>query len=204
MKPIVLVAMVLLASAAARAECPAKTYYDQATAAYGLGRFAEAATAFEKAYECKPQAALLWDAAQSHREAGNRARAIELLRNYVHVYGGQAENGADVRKLIADLQAEENAANAKAAPAPTATPPATSTPATTTPATTTPATTTPAAPGNALVATAPPPKKPIYKRAWFWGAVAGGAVVLGVVIGVSVAYGTTTKDPTPSIGTWAY
>lgn len=191
MKPILLLSMLLLAGAA-RAECPAKTYYDQATAAYGLGRFAEAATAFEKAYECKPQAALLWDAAQAHREAGNRARAIELLRNYVHVYGGQAENGADVHKLIDELQAQEDAARRPAA-APAA---ATAAPAG--------AAATPAASGAALVATAPPPKKPIYKRAWFWGAVAGGAVVLGVVIGVSAAYGSTTKDPTPSIGTWAY
>ena len=188
MKLILLASMLLLAGAA-RAECPAKTYYDQATAAYGLGRFAEAATAFEKAYECKPQAALLWDAAQSHREAGNRARAIELLRNYVHVYGGQAENGAAVHKLIDELQAQEDAAKAAAAaPASTAPAPAAA----------------PAATNDALVATAAPPKKPIYKRAWFWGAVAGGAVVLGVVIGVSAAYGTTTKDPTPSIGTWAY
>jgi len=55
------------------------------------------------------------------------------------------------------------------------------------------------------VRNAPPAeRKPIYKRAWFWGAVAGGAVVLGVVIGVSAAYGGKTKDPTPSIGTWTY
>ncbi len=186
MKRMFALLMIVVASTTARAECPAKTYYDQATAAYGLGRFAEAATAFEKAYECKPQAALLWDAAQAHREAGNRARAIELLSNYLHVYGAQAENGADVRKLIADLQAQEDAAKAAAA---TPAPPS--------------ATATPAPRDNVLVAVAPA-KKPIYKRAWFWGAVAGGAVVLGVVIGVSAAYGTRTKDPTPSIGTWAY
>ena len=181
-----LLVLTLAAGAASAEDCPAKSYYDQATAAYGLGRFAEAATAFEKAYECKPQAALLWDAAQAHREAGNRKRALELLRNYLHVYGGQAENGADVNKLIADLQAQEDA---QAAPgAPTSPPPAVA----------------PAATDHALVATAPVARKPIYKRAWFWSAVAGGAVVLGVVIGVSVAYGGKTRDPTPSIGTWAF
>lgn len=37
------------------------------------------------------------------------------------------------------------------------------------------------------------------RRWWFWTAVAGGAVVLGVAIGVGVAVGTRS-DPTPTIG----
>jgi len=170
---------------AAAQSCDAKEHYDRATAAYGLSRFNEAATEFEAAYECKPQAALLFDAAQAHRQGGNKQRALALFENYLHVYGPTATNGADVQKMIDQLRVET-------APPPTAPPPAAPVVTTTT--------------NEGVTATAPPPaeRKPIYKRAWFWGAVAGGAVVLGVVIGVSAAYGGKTKDPTPSIGTWTY
>jgi hypothetical protein len=173
---------VALAGDAAAQTCDAKAHYDRATAAYGLSRFNEAGTEFEAAYECKPQPALLFDAAQAHRQGGNKQRALELFENYLHVYGPTATNGADVQKIIDQLRVET---------APPPTPP-------------------PAAPvvttNEGVTATAPPPveRKPIYKRAWFWGAVAGGVVVLGVVIGVSAAYGTRTKDPMPSIGTWAF
>jgi tetratricopeptide (TPR) repeat protein len=182
---VVLAAVLALVGGVARAQgsdCSAKDHYDRATAAYGLGRFGDAALEFEKSYECKPQAALLWDAAQAHRQAGNRQRAIALLQNYLHVYGWQAENGTDVRHVIAELQAQPEAEKRPAvAPAPSA-------------------------PENALVAAAPPPrkKKPVYKRAWFWGAVAGGAAIAAASIALGVVYGTTTRNPTATLGTWAY
>jgi len=48
--------------------------------------------------------------------------------------------------------------------------------------------------GLQLTATAPPPKKPVYKRGWFWGVMAGAAVVAaGVTVGVVL--GTATHDP---------
>ena len=53
----------------------ARSYLDKATSAYGLGRYAVAAENFEKAYELKPDLALLYNAAQSHRLAGNKQRA---------------------------------------------------------------------------------------------------------------------------------
>lgn len=167
--------------------CDAKVHYDRATAAYGLSRFNEAATEFEAAYECKPQPALLFDAAQAHRQGGDKQRALALFENYLHVYGPTATNGADVQKIIDQLRVET-------APPPTP-PPAAAMTTTTTPPT-----------NEGVTATAPRPaeRNPIYKRAWFWGAIVGGAAVLGVVIGVSAAYGGKTKDPMPSIGTWAF
>ena len=161
----------------------AKRHYDQAMAAYGLGRYAEAAEEFEKAYERKPQPALLFNAAQAHREAGHRERALVLYRNYLHEYGSQASNGADVQRIIEQLEKEPAKSPPPAAPAPPAI----------------------AAPTeNALVAPAPAPEQPLYKRGWFWGVVGGGAVVVAGVIAISVVYGSSTKNPTPTIGTWAY
>jgi len=33
---------------------------------------------------------------------------------------------------------------------------------------------------------APPPEKPVYKKAWFWGIIGGAAVATGLAIGLSV------------------
>jgi tetratricopeptide (TPR) repeat protein len=178
--------LVAVAGGPARAEtCDAKQHYDRATAAYGLSRFGDAAGEFEKAYECKPQAPLLFDAAQAHRQAGNRQRALALFENYLHVYGRQAVNGADVQRIVDQLRTE------------------TAPPVEPTPAPVPQAATTTTSEGVVATAPAPAERKPLYKRGWFWGAVAGGAVVVGGVIALSVVYGTSTKNPMPSVGTWA-
>src|SRR5436305_2012939 len=120
----------------------AKQHYDNAMAAYGLAHYAEAAEEVEKAYERKPQAALLFNEGQAQREAGDRERALVLYLNYLHVYGAQAANGADVRRIIEQLEkAPPKEAAARAAPTPA---PAVMTS------------------DNAVVATAPRPT-PLYK-----------------------------------------
>src|SRR5687767_9372424 len=56
----------------------ARAKYEQATGAYALGKYEEAASLYEQAFELKVDQALLYNAAQAHRLAGNTKRAVEL------------------------------------------------------------------------------------------------------------------------------
>jgi tetratricopeptide (TPR) repeat protein len=81
----------------------AKRAYEEATAAFGLGRYAEAAEKYEAAFALKPDPALLYNAAQSYRLAGNKSRALELYRNYVRLYP-DGTNAEDARSHVAALK----------------------------------------------------------------------------------------------------
>jgi hypothetical protein len=81
----------------------ARPYLDKATAAYGLGRYAVAAENFEKAYELKPDPALLYNAAQAHRLAGNKQRALELYESYLRMYG-KKDKRDEVERRIKELK----------------------------------------------------------------------------------------------------
>jgi hypothetical protein len=83
----------------------ARRHYDQATAAFGLGRYGEAAAEYEDAFRLRPDPALLYNCAQSYRLAGNKPRALELYRNYLRLYG-EAPNADDARKHVHDLELE--------------------------------------------------------------------------------------------------
>jgi tetratricopeptide (TPR) repeat protein len=162
----------------------AKEHYKQGTAAYALGKYAEAATHYEAAFELSPDPALLYNAAQAHRIAGNKQRALTLYQSYLRMYGPQAQNRDDVERHIDELKraidVDERAKNS---------PP------------TGPTTTSPSD-GNALAA-APARKRPLAKNPWLWvGVGAGVAVVAGVAIGLGVAFGKS--DPQASIGTVVY
>jgi len=81
----------------------AQQLLQEATAAFGLGRYAEAAEKYEGAFSLRPDPALLYNAAQSYRLAGIKTRAVELYRNYLRLYP-QAPNAADARTHVASLQ----------------------------------------------------------------------------------------------------
>jgi tetratricopeptide (TPR) repeat protein len=115
----------------------ARAHYEAATADYALGKYADAATEYEKAFAIKPDPALLYNAAQAHRLAGNKKRALLLYENYVLVFGGEIKNKEEVRRLILNLKkaiaTDEQAtvappttpqpAKVEPAPAPAPTPP---------------------------------------------------------------------------------
>jgi tetratricopeptide (TPR) repeat protein len=179
-------------SAPARADdrTEARAHYDKATTAYALGHFADAAAEFEQAFTLKSDPALLYNAAQAYRLAGNRERALQLYRNYIRVYGRRAEHAPDVEWHITELE--------KALPA---RPAGTVEPASVTTAAP-PAPAAPAAPSvTAAQLAAPPPAaslveqpaapgaatpRPIYERWWFWTGV-GAVVVTAAVVGVVLA-----------------
>jgi hypothetical protein len=148
-----LVASSSLAWAGAPASEDARSYLDKATAAYGLGRYATAAENFEKAYELKPDPALLYNAAQAHRLAGNKQRALELYESYLRMYG-KKDKREEVERRIRELkQAIEHDKTVATSP-PVTTMPVSPAPASPAPASPPPAA---AAPAPAAPAPAPPP-----------------------------------------------
>jgi tetratricopeptide (TPR) repeat protein len=96
------------------AQQQARDYFTQATAAFGLGHYDEAARLYESAFGVQPDASLLYDAAQANRLAGARARALQLYRNYLRLYPTGAF-APQARKQIAELEKPEGAAGVAAA-----------------------------------------------------------------------------------------
>ena len=91
LRSVFLVAAMLLAlaggaGAAEQKKTEARRLYDEATAAFGVGNYAEAAEKYEASFKLHPDAALLYNAAQAYRMAGNPARALQLYRNFVRLY----------------------------------------------------------------------------------------------------------------------
>jgi len=177
----------------------AKAIYDHALSLYALGRYAEAAPLFERAFELKPVPALLYNAAQSHRLAGHPERAVTLYESYLRLYGDPARK-AEIEAHIAELKTAIAAQQHAATSPPTSADTAGASNATATPSP--PSTTPSVAPSTeTLTAAAPAKKPPLIKRPWFWAAVGGGAlVVAGVIIGVTVGTRGHTSPPA-SFGT---
>jgi len=175
-------------------ENDAKSVYEKGKIAFALGRFAEAADLFEKAFEKKPDPAMLYNAAQARRLAGDKKKALVLYQNYLRLFGEQ-QNHEEVEGRIAELKtaidAEQKAntnpptglAGDKSDVPPAAVPPPTE-----------------PAPPAATVVAQPAPEKPRPKRAWIWGVVAGGVVVVGGAIALGIVFGSTHKDPAVTLG----
>src|SRR4051794_34560531 len=107
-RPFSVLALVVLlaASPLARAsnEDEARVFLDKATAAYALNKYAVAAENFEKAFELKPDPALLYNAAQAYRLAGNKERALELYESYLRVYGKKVSSRGQIEARIKELK----------------------------------------------------------------------------------------------------
>jgi tetratricopeptide (TPR) repeat protein len=174
----------------------ARALNDRATAAFALNRFAEAAAHFEKAFELKPDPALLYNAAQSHRLAGNAQRALMLYQSYQRVYGNE-DRRADVDARIRELKnAIAKAKAAEPSPAAGAAQPA-STPSTSS-VIPPPAAVPPASPATPTLVTQPPSAdaRGNSSSAWLWVAI-GGAVIAAAAVTLLLVVKT---DPDASIG----
>jgi hypothetical protein len=122
----------------------AKAHYQKATAHYAVGEYKEAATEYESAYKAKQDPALLYNAAQSHRLAGDNQKALLLYKNIVKLHPTSKyaiESKDRIEKLeqaIATTQSPPNqpapvegagpATAAPASPAPVNSPPLNSAP----------------------------------------------------------------------------
>jgi tetratricopeptide (TPR) repeat protein len=210
---VVVLALALLVSSAARAQDAdadaARQHYKAATGHFAVGEFADAASEYEAAYKLHQDPALLFNAAQSRRLAGENQKALVLYKNFLHLYPSSPQLPA-VHEQIDKLQEAIAAENkAKTSPPTTTVEPKNEPTTTTTTPPPPPATTT------ATTTSEPPPpsneKPPIYKKWWFWAAI-GGVVVLAVVIPVAVIEsqpawnnlppqgpGATARPVTPSL-----
>jgi tetratricopeptide (TPR) repeat protein len=222
---LLLVMVSVTAAGSARAADPApddkttqaRNLAQEATTHYAVGEFAQSAEKYQAAYKLKPDPALLYNAAQAYRMAGNNDKALLLYKNYVMFYPNE-KNVPNVQQQITKLQeaiaaqhkaqtqppttTEPPSTGAVAPPAPSAIaaapPAATAPPATEPPASPPPAAEPPppAAPPAASLVAAPPPAtsadQPIYKKWWLWTAV--GVVVLGGVI-TAIALSSGSSSP---------
>lgn len=210
MRILILATLVVLGPAARGQTLTAKDHYDRATAAFSLGSYAEAAEEYEKAFKLKPDKALLYNAAQAHRIAGNKQRALTLYQNYLRVFGDEIPNRAEVQRHVSSLKAaiaaEAETANApptKPAPAkiePTPQPAPAPQPAPQPAPVAQPAPQ--PAPATAAVVATRPADKPLIKKPWFWATIGGAAAVLAIGIGVGVGVGAAPRDPSPTLGSF--
>jgi len=204
----------------------ARAYFDKATAAFALGHYPVAADNFEKAFELRPDSALLYNAAQAHRLAGNKERALTLYQNYLRLYSKavrRSEVETRVEELKKAIERDRQLATSPPTttmpsalppgpPASEPTPPPAPAPVAAAPAAVPPAAPARTAPLPAAVDTGPSApvlvakrepaeteKRSLLQKPLFWGAV-GGVVAAAVVVVLVVALGGP-KDPSPSLGT---
>jgi tetratricopeptide (TPR) repeat protein len=169
----------------------ARAEYKQATTEYALGNYAEAARHYERAFALTQDAAVLYNAAQAHRAAGNKPRALQLYQNYIRVFGKKVENKDEVLRFIAQLKAaieEDKKAEAAAPVEPKPVEKPAEKPAVV------------EAPAPVVVAqpAAPPPEKPKSKL-WVVGVVVGVVAAVGIGVGLGVGLGLP-HDPSASYG----
>jgi len=194
---------------------------DKATAAFALNHFAEAADSYEKAFALKPDAAVLYNAAQAHRLANNKERALELYQSYLRLYG--SDKRAEIEKHVENLRqaiekdravatspptspAPVGGATAEApspAPAPPPPKPEPAPAPATAAAPAVPAAPPPQAerPAPVLVAQASPPAADggsVLGKPWFW--IVVGAVVAGAVVTTLVLTRPGPADPVGNLG----
>jgi tetratricopeptide (TPR) repeat protein len=180
MRRVVLPLLVLLVlGGSARAEDDVKALFDRGAAFFALHKFGEAAALWEQVFERRPDAAILYNAAQAHRLAGNKPRALELYQSLLSQYGERIDNRDEVTRRISELkeaiaaqQRQEALRRQKERLQETS------------PALVTPAVT-------------PPPQRPIYRRGLFWGLTAAGVVVVAGAITVGVVLGTASPHQLP-------
>jgi tetratricopeptide (TPR) repeat protein len=157
--------------ATAQAQQQAKENYDRGVMAYNLERFDEAIAAFTRAYELDPAPILLFNIAQSRWKKGESERAVFYYRRYLEA-APDAPNRAQVEARIRDLEAAPSRAPEPASARVPNAPPA-----------------------YVQERAAPPPgePRPLYRRAWFWGAV--GAAVVGAAVTVLLLSSRGTPGP---------
>ena len=187
----------------------ARRAYDEATAAFGLGHYQEAAERYETAFSLRPDPALLYDAAQAYRLAGNRPRALELYRNYLRLYPDR-QNADEARNQVATLTKALEDEKAVAPPPPAAVSPApvepivTPSPVSSSVPAPALAPSPPVTPAAMVIETAPagaPASSSGGSRTWIWIAV-GAAVVVGGAVALLLAT-RSDKFPDASFGTVA-
>jgi hypothetical protein len=191
----------------------AKDHYRKGTAAYNLGKYAEAAQEYELSYRASLDPALLFNVAQAYRLAGDKKKAVTAYKSYLR----SAPNGdkrelaeARVREIEAALNYDDPFSGGSGAPAskPAQAPAPAPEP---TPVYHPPGMeAVPPAPTAPLLVTEtsasqpqPPPSEPLHRRWPFWAAV--GVVAVAVVLVIVAESGSSSPPvPTTTYGTMRF
>jgi tetratricopeptide (TPR) repeat protein len=196
------------ATRAQSATVRAKRHNAEARKLFDLGRFEQAARAYEQAYLAKPLPVFIFNLAQCHKRIDrleNQKFALHYFERYLATPAGAAEREklepqlAAVRQRIEELEQRATSQARQETTTPTSQavdePGAASQAAVVAPRPRPDLSPPAPAPGDETLGAAPvvrdqpepaPPDRPIYKKWWFW-TVAGAAVVGGVVIAVAVS-----------------
>lgn len=181
-----------------------RAHVEKGKASFGLGKFADAAEAYEAAFALKPAPALLYNAAQAHRMAGHKERALDLYQSYLRLYARTGPNRAESEQHVENLSkalADEKRV-ASAPPNDMATEPEVmARPVPTAPARAASPDTVPA---NSPMITAAPTdprdeQRPLTSNPWFWAGI-GGVVVAATVVVLALTLGGSS-EPEPTAGT---
>lgn len=172
----------------------AKGFYEKATGAFALGNYPEAAANYEKAFSLKPDPALLYNAAQAHRLAGNKTRALELYKSYLRVFPEGAARDESAKHAEALAQEKSRTAT----PTPSVNPAAEQVRARPDLSVPPPQDSPPA---EAQLTATPEvqnePSTPLLSRPIFW--VVAGVLVVGAAVAIGIA-ASGDKDPSASLG----
>jgi tetratricopeptide (TPR) repeat protein len=200
---LILSATPMVAVAAPDDSAELRTHLEKGKAAFGLGRFADAAQEYEAAFALKPTATSLYNAAQAHRMAGHKERALELYQSYLRLYSKTGANRSESEQHVANLSAalaEEKRVATAPPNAMAAEPEAAAPVAVATPVPSAPASVTAAPPAeSSLVATTTSAPEESGSAPWLWIGV-GGAVVAVAAVVLLVTLGGSSA-PEPSTGT---
>ena len=167
----------------------ARQAFEAGADAYDHGRFADALREFDRAYQLSPTPKLQFNIGRAADGDGQIERAIGAYNAYLQAFP-KADNREFVESRIVKLRETQAATAAPLAPVVAPVPAVSLAPADVAAADiasqSAPASPVPVDDGG---------KKPVWKKAWFWGTV-GAVVVAAVVVGVVVATsggGGTTK-----------
>ena len=195
--------LLLLASANAVAADDAKSHYQKATAHFAVGEYHDAAIEYEEAFKLKQDPAILFNAAQSFRLAGDNQQALLLYNNIIKLYPS-TQYAKDSKERIEKL-AQATTAPPAATPAPVTPIPPPAPAVVAPPPAIEPAAGTPGASAT-VVSSAPPNASeahPVYTRWWFWtaiGVVAAGAVITAVAVSSGGSAGSWNNIPPVQAG----
>ncbi len=220
-------ASLLLLGGVARAGDDLRAHLEKAESSYALGDYGDAAKEYEAAFKIKPQLALLYNAAQAHRLAGDKDRALQLYINYIRVYGDRVPNRHDVEVMIEKLKNAQVVDHGAQTAPPTGTVPTTAHPEPPAPVSpepfsatkenptagpsepvapppTVPAPSEPAHPGQPAIDLTAPPPTPITRRPVFWVALGAAVAVIAAGIAVTAVYASGGKDPVGNLNPFLF
>jgi len=187
----------LLLATTARAEDDrvpeAQRHFEAGMASFNLEEYDKAISEWEAGYRLKPAPQFLYNIAQAYRVSRRPDKALTFYQKYLRL-APKAANRPEVERhieVLKPLVEEQQRAADRPSKEPMSLRPGEPAP---TPPPTTPPPTVNAEPARADVVASAPRPRPIYKKAWFWGVVAAGAVVVAGAVTLGVVLGGSSSN----------